>query len=153
MKIKLRFAGLLLVLVITVVLIASVPGSEGDPLITRGFLEQEMAKMRAELRAELMAEIGGTQFTVAEVRRGSVIIGEAGTKMILRGGEAMAFSLAPNGLADLTAGVEVMHGSPVSLNHYLLISRDDVRGVQIMSDVAWLIIEGKHEIIILGGTG
>jgi len=146
----------------------------GVPEITEETLGQLAEQIREQLRNELWAEVQGEMYAlrndtaelshrlavaefelsaasgesaqVAELRTGQVIIGNTGTRMILRGGSANAFSLVENGLADLTTGIEIFNGEHVPLNHDLLVSRNDTRGLIITSDVAWVLIQGEYRI-------
>jgi len=101
--------------------------------------------IREALREELLHEISQELplFVVVELNAGETIIGEMGTKMILRGGSAVVYSRVENGLADLTTGLELFGGEYIPTNHYLLISRDDGRGMTAVDDVAWVIVEGR----------
>jgi len=116
-------------------------------------VEEIMNSLRDELLPILMEEINRQnqqtpntpqtpQFTVLELTAGQTVVGDEGAKIILRGGTALVYSRVENGLADLTTGDELFHGANVPLNHYLMVSRDDGRGIMVTSGEAWVIVEG-----------
>ena len=75
-----------------------------------------------------------------------VILGQ-GTEIILRAGGATAISSENGGLADLSSGIigGLMTGDEVPLNHLLLCSRDDGRGINITKK-SWVLVKGPYYI-------
>ena len=102
--------------------------------------------MRLAIAEQELLTAQGITARVEELHSGQVIFGYIGTRMILRGGAATSFSRVDNGLADLTSGNEIFHGEDVPVNHEMLISRSDHRGLLITSEVAWVLIQGEYWI-------
>ena len=66
---------------------------------------------------------------------------------MLRAGTAVAVSPhAAQGLSDYTDGAELLDGQPLTVNHMILIPRDDGRGIRITSDTAYIIIRGRYTL-------
>lgn len=97
------------------------PGSAGDPLITRSYLEQYV----------------GIQ--VVEMSAGQRLTAEAGAEIILRAGRATAVDGPRGGLADVTAGRDLRSGQEISQNHLLIVPRSDGRGVRAVTDVVLMV--------------
>ena len=69
-------------------------------------------------------------------------------ELILRpGAEATVMSKhADIGIADITAGKELLHGQTAPINNALLIPRADGRGLFITSEIAYILARGDYEI-------
>ncbi|HHX09922.1 MAG TPA: hypothetical protein GX729_00905 [Firmicutes bacterium] len=91
------------------------PGSEGDPLVTRAYVDSKL-KMR-----------------VVELAPGQILKGYSGTEIILRGGQATVIDSELGGLCDVTGGVDLRGGEAVPSNHLLIVPRDDGRGIKAVS--------------------
>ena len=142
------------------------PGTASDPLVTQRYVDERIADLQAQisaLRGQGTAAPGGAislderdaiiadvleavhsnqvvPFSAISVPRGSVLIAEAGTEIILRSGSATVIA-GPNGLVDVTAGRDIANRQPVSRNHLLLVPASDGRGLYFTAD-AWLMIKG-----------
>jgi len=108
-------------------------GSAEDPLITLSYLNNSVA------------------YTVVELRRGQRLRSKTNAvEVILRpGGEASVISPHTSiglGLADLTAGTELLNGDNMPRNHIILIPRPDGRAVTATSDIAYIMVRGDYEI-------
>jgi hypothetical protein len=149
------------------------PGSEQDPLISKAYFDAELERVLTaeikkvtdeydailhlinqtviDLKTALADALGHNQaigaFEAVYLTRGQVVIGAEETEIILRAGNAVAFSLVANGLSDLTQGAEVFHENEIHQNHHLLTIRDDGRGIRITSHDAWVLIRGRHTIM------
>lgn len=88
------------------------PGGSGDPLVTQSYVDQSV------------------QWKVVDLKVGQVLKGKAGTELLLRRGQALVVDSTGNGIPDLTAGTDITASSKVSLNHLLLIPREDGRGIK-----------------------
>ncbi|MDR3294709.1 MAG: hypothetical protein LBT26_02605 [Clostridiales Family XIII bacterium] len=108
------------------------PGSEGDPLVTKSYVDQKLAETE-------------NVFTPLEIKAGGKLTGAEGAEIILRSGEAVAIGSEDNGVADLTSGQDLMSGAAVGQNHLLLIPRNDGRGVEAVTDV-WILIRGAYSL-------
>jgi len=173
---KIKALSLYAISITAIFMVGFAPGTPQDPLISLSRLNQEITALRdyfngrinalssqqsgisnadiiflqetirealiEEIRAELMA----AQSEVLELSAGQTVVGETGTKIILRGGTALVYSQVANGLVDLTVGAELFNGTYAPENHYLLVSRNDGRGITITSDVAWVVVEGAFTL-------
>ncbi|MBR5517655.1 MAG: hypothetical protein IKV86_01350 [Clostridia bacterium] len=97
------------------------PGDSNDPIITLSYVEDVVKK-------EL-------SFQVVNMNKGDVLIGEAGTEVILRMGNAEVIATEKGGLADLTAGADLADGTNMPANHHLVIPVDDGRGIKAKDKV------------------
>ncbi len=164
MKFKLRRFSILLVLLLIISVgfnIAAAlsdgaePGSEQDPLISKGYVDEIMAKNAAEV-AQLKQQLeelknqqqsGGSEgFVVLNMKTGQTLLPGSGTEIILRSGKAAAVS-GQNGdnLADVTAGKDLVKGAAVVINHLLISSRDDGRGLKATAE-CYLLVRGAYKI-------
>ena len=103
------------------------PGTDSDPLVSKSYVD--------------------TKFTYAPIQltAGQKLIGSEGTEIILRSGEATAIDNGANGVSDITAGADLMTGTQVAVNHLLLVSRSDGRGITAITDI-WVMVRGDYEI-------
>ena len=79
-------------------------------------------------------------FTVVRAEPGMVLIGGASAEIILRSGEATIVA-GPNGLANVTAGHDIMNGQAAPMNHLLIVPQPDGRGLRFHT-VAYLMVKG-----------
>jgi hypothetical protein len=93
------------------------PGGSGDPLVTQSYVDQYV------------------QWKVAELKTGQVLTGRAGSEVIVRRGQAIVVDTGGNGIPDVTAGLDLKKGDKVSLNHLLVIPREDGRGMKALDTV------------------
>lgn len=84
-------------------------------------------------------------FVVVEVPNGGLLIGKEGTEMILRSGSATAVASSNGGVSDLTAGADLKDGVQITKNHYLVIPRDDGRGISC-SGLCYVMVKGDYEL-------
>ncbi|HHW49369.1 MAG TPA: hypothetical protein GXX14_12250 [Clostridiaceae bacterium] len=108
----------------------------------------ELSKTVEELKKQLEEGAGGAKFEVLELEEGQQLITGASTEIILRGGKATAIASQNGGLSDVTAGDgrDILTGENVPLNHLLIVSRDDGRGLKVTSKKAYLLVKGTYEI-------
>lgn len=130
------------------------PGTSEDPIVTQSYVEKRNEQLKYYIDQKI-SEMGGTPssgsqapatFQVIEVNKGQIVIGQAGTEMILRSGTAKAIASQSGGLSDLTAGKDLKSEENVPLNHLLLIPRDDGRGLAITWDKTFIMVKGGYEI-------
>ncbi|HPU36026.1 MAG TPA: hypothetical protein PL078_04145 [Bacillota bacterium] len=93
------------------------PGGSGDPLVTQSYVDQYV------------------QWKVAEMKAGQVLTGRAGSEILVRRGQAVVVDTSGNGIPDVTAGQDLKAGSKISLNHLLVIPREDGRGIKALDSV------------------
>lgn len=113
-------------------------GTAADPVVTKSYVD--------ELFASLSAGSGAAVFQVVEVSAGKSLIGGAGTELILRGGKAAAIDNGVDGISDLTAGKDLKTGDMVSLNHLILVPKDDGRGLACQAR-SWVMVKGAYTIL------
>ncbi len=123
----------LLLLATTVAVFAADPGSEGDPLISKSYLEGPFADWVRELINDNKSE--PAVFTVQSFKKGEKITFEAGTELILRMGKASVVATEKGGLADVTDGYDLQHGAAFPSNHLLIVPVGDGRGLLAEEDI------------------
>lgn len=114
------------------------PGSEKDPLVTKSYVDNLIAQIKGS---------GGTSnsYTAIQLTAGQKLIGNEGTEIILRSGEATAIDNGANGISDLTGGKDLMTGNGINPNHLLLVPRSDGRGIAATTDI-WVMVRGSYNI-------
>ncbi len=87
-------------------------------------------------------------FVALELTEGQKLMTGASAEIILRGGNAKAIGGDGGGLSDITSGTgaDINTNQEVPLNHLLLVSRDDGRGIKIVSKKAWVLVKGPYTI-------
>ncbi|HCU08374.1 MAG TPA: hypothetical protein DF480_05345 [Clostridiales bacterium] len=113
-------------------------GTAADPVVTKSYVD--------ELFASLSSGSQSDRFQVVEVSAGAKLIGGAGTELIVRGGKATAIDNGIDGISDLTAGKDLKTGNAVSLNHLLLVPKDDGRGLYCEAR-SWVMVKGTYTIL------
>jgi len=126
-------AGLVIVFSIFAVTVAATaaadtPGSEGDPVVTKSYVDSQIAQLKSSGTAS-------DTYIVVEVKTGQKVLGKGGTEIILRSGEATAIDNGANGVSDITAGKDLMTGQSIGQNHLLLVPKSDGRGSQAITDL------------------
>lgn len=110
------------------------PGSDADPVVTRSFVEEYVAKYIQQAPGSQPGG-GNFQWQVKTVPAGQTFTGGAGTEFILRAGTAVAVDPTGSGIPDLTAGTNLTVGRAVAPNHLYVVPRSDGRGFQARTDV------------------
>ncbi|MHB1393732.1 MAG: hypothetical protein ACYCYE_11790 [Clostridia bacterium] len=119
---------------------------------------QEMAKLKAELElksqeiAKLREDMqnapagGAARFEVVEMQKNQILIAGEGAEIIPRSGKFSAIYGANGGLSDITSAKDLKNAEAVVMNHMLIASRGDGRGVKAMADKSFLIIKGTYTV-------
>ncbi|MCF6093389.1 YlqD family protein [Microaerobacter geothermalis] len=140
----------------------AIPGSVDDPIVSKSYVDEQIALMKAQLKQELTTELneqfkdslskgaGDLALSVVELKPGQTLIGFEGTEIIVRTGKVIA-KQGDNGdgLPNLTAGSNIEGGQFVPLNHLILLPRNDNRGIIVVPDAkqnSWVMIRGKYEV-------
>lgn len=98
-------------------------------------------------------DVSALKYTVVCLSQGQKLMAKGAetesTEIILRSGTATAISpFAEQGVADLTASVELYNGDSLVKNNYCIIPRgSDGRGICATSDVAYILVRGEYEIV------
>ena len=126
------------------------PGTPTDPIVTQSYVHRFVADAIAGLNVPTAtapaAPAESAVFTPIHVMAGHVLLGNEGTEIILRSGQAMANVPGTDGLTNLTIGADMAHGTSISANHLLVVPRRDGRGIWALSD-AWMLVKGDFEIV------
>lgn len=142
-----------------------------DPIISLSYLRQfktteidpQILALQNEIRAlqRKITELSGAQqqtpqtpvvqtggFVVVQLENGQKIMAGESCELILRSGTATVIldQNSGGGISDLTDGKDLQNDEAVTLNHHLLVPRDDGRGIHITSAVAFLMIKGDYTI-------
>lgn len=104
------------------------PGSQGDPLITLGYLEGRLE------------EIGGGMQKV-QLGKGEVLTGETGTGIVVLGGSVTAAGV---GLVDLTDGKLTEEDTSLFLYHNYIVA-EGTSGCEALSSCT-LLVSGEFEV-------
>lgn len=122
------------------------PGSVDDPLVTRSYVHQAVGRALQDF------SVGGQGMSMAfapvHVLANHVILGGEGTVIILRSGIATAHVPGADGIVNTSLGSDMFHGDHIVTNHYLIIPRNDGRGVYASTD-AWFLVQGDFQIVAL----
>lgn len=126
---------------------ALTPGSIEDPVVTKSYLEEQIAKLGLS-GGSTGGNTGGTatpppttapgsgasvSLEVVEIPVGKTLMAAAGAEVVVRVGKAIAYSSDTNGISDLTAGTDIKKGYLVPTNHLIWFPREG-RGIQGASD-------------------
>lgn len=89
------------------------------------------------------------EYEVLHLIQGDIVLAETPCEIILRSGSANAYlSGNESGVADLTAGVDLIEGEAFTANHLLLIPRGgDGRGFIVTSDEIYIMVRGGYTIV------
>jgi hypothetical protein len=118
--------------------------SEIELLKTRiSELESSIADMSDDILK--LEALKTDSFQVVEVPESTKLYLGGGTELIVRAGTCEAITGEMGGLANLTDGNDLNTGDAVPLNHHLLSSRDDGRGIEAITKL-WVLIKGEYRI-------
>lgn len=112
------------------------PGSAGDPLVTRSFVENYVRDQLQDSGS------GSYAWQVEKLDGGQVFTGRSGTDLIVRSGSAVIVDPTGNGIPDLTAGTSVHNGQLVVNNHLFTVPRDDGRGIMAVANDTYIMYRG-----------
>lgn len=87
----------------------------------------------------------GSLFAVLQVESGQRMLLGAGSELVLRTGAAQAIRGEFGCVADLISGQDLEGEDAVTLNHLLVSSRDDNRGVRFTKN-AYVLIKGTYTL-------
>ena len=131
MKKRVLMVGLVLCMIFVAGAFAAEPGTDGDPLITRSYVESVVYP--------------ATRFQVVNVPAGRSVIFASGTEAILRMGTCSVIGTAKGGISDVTMGYDLANGTIVQGNHHLICPVDDGRGLMTSTDCI-VMIKGSYTI-------
>ncbi len=129
----------LMLLVLTLFLMvgtyAADPGTDGDPLITKSFIDSVVYPY---INTK-------TEFKVVDVPANKSVICSAGTELILRMGACTAIGTQKGGISDVTLGYDLANGTMLQGNHHIIVPLDDGRGVKTINNCL-IMIKGQYQI-------
>ncbi|NSW90382.1 MAG: hypothetical protein HPY74_06855 [Firmicutes bacterium] len=109
----------------------------------------ELVKNVDDLNKQIEEFSKYAKFEVVELEPGQKIILGDSAEVILRAGKALAIAGEKgDGLADITTDSKnnnLVTEDIVPLNHLLLVSRDDGRGIKAVTKV-WVLVKGNYRI-------
>lgn len=117
---------------------ADTPGSEDDPVVTKSYVDNQIAQL-------MSSGVASDSYKAVQLTAGQKLIGNEGTEVILRSGEATAIDNGANGVSDVTGAKDLMTGQSVAQNHLLLIPRSDGRGIRAITEI-WVLVRGSYSI-------
>ena len=126
-------------------IVFSEPGTESDPLVTLSYVNRSIEQIKTYIDEKIGTGGGSYELTILDVPKGQFLIAKAGTEIILRAGTATAVVSELGGLTDITAGVDLGKDALIPLNHFLIIPRDDGRGVYCTTDAVFM-VRGDYEV-------
>jgi hypothetical protein len=131
----------------------SEPGTESDPLISLSYLEERLDELKdyidskvASNGEQIPSNPSDNSLVVVELFNGQMLIGDAGSEIILRSGSATAITSPSGGLSDVTAGTDITEGKPIPANHLLIIPRSDGRGIFVTKNSTFVMVRGGYTI-------
>ncbi|RXZ83466.1 hypothetical protein EBB07_06545 [Paenibacillaceae bacterium] len=115
---------------------SSTPGSVEDPVVTKSYVDQAIAKAvgsggggNVPAPPTAPPAAAASTFKIVTVPIGKAIVAaQEGTEFIVRSGRALAHSADKDGVSDLTAGADLTNGKKIAKNHLILSPRPG-RGV------------------------
>jgi len=108
---------------------------------------QEIAKLNEALKNGGSGGAGGSgRFEVVELGKNQSLIAGEGAEIIPRSGKFSAIYGENGGLSDITSAKDLKNGEAVVMNHMLIASRGDGRGVKALADKSFLIIKGTYTL-------
>jgi hypothetical protein len=112
-------------------------------------IENDLRDLEREYNYSSLAVAGAiekTVFSVVQASKGQKLLLGEGTEIILRAGNADAVSGPGGDLSNLTTGVSIANGTKIDQNHLILSSREDGRGLAVISDTIWVMIKGSYKV-------
>lgn len=130
------------------------PGSKDDPVVTLSYVENRNEQLKYYIDQKIEEYSSGTpkneqsqsSFVVVQLGKGQKLLGDEGTEVILRSGEATAIGNASgDGVSNITHGRDLRMGDKIEKNNLLVIPRKDGRGITAITDI-YIMVKGKYEI-------
>ncbi|NLM06044.1 MAG: hypothetical protein GX219_03890 [Tissierellia bacterium] len=151
-----------LILIVVFIMLVSIsisfsePGSSNDPLVSKSYVDEEIARLsnmiyQSQGQGQMIPVFQGEESTwqVVEVEAGGFLELKGGAELILRSGTAYAVPSVRNGivngLSDLTDGVDLVAESQLRQNHHIIVPRSDGRGARCYTKCFFL-VKGPFEV-------
>ena len=144
---------LLMHIVQAVTTVSNEPGTESNPLVAKDYVDTKINTLNQQIQTlkQTQGSGGSSLFQVVELKIGQQLLSGASGEIIVRSGTATAVSgQNGDGLSDLTTDDStkgnLVTGQVIPLNHLLLISRDDGRGIKAVSDKVFILCRGSYTL-------
>jgi len=154
---------ILMFVLMSLVVYAVDPGTDGDPLISLSYLEEALDELKSGFESKITAlekkinalekedsskeddvtseNTKSSGFRIVNLKKGETLsLGES-AEIILRTGSATVVGGKAGGLSDVTSGKDVPDGAKVELNHLLITPRNDGRGIKVSENSAVMVKE------------
>jgi len=125
---------------------ASEPGGANDPLVTQSYVHQLVNQTLGALGQVGIGTAEAFIFQPIQLQAGQTLLAHEGTEIILRAGQAVAVVPGDVGIVNITSGVDVLNGAVIQTNHFLIIPREDGRGILALT-TAYFMVKGGFSII------
>lgn len=126
-----------------------VPGSAADPVVTQSYVDQKIQALTTSLgttsgQTSTPSQLG---FQVVQVPNGKTVVASTalGLEVVIRTGIISVIQGSQGGIADLTTGGNLTDGN-AALNHYLILARNDGRGLRVNSTDSYMLIRGAYTL-------
>lgn len=140
---------------------SSSTGSVNDPLITKSYLDEQLATLVKQEIAKnntpadpVIEPAPSSKLTVIQLTKGQTLYAAAGAEVIVRTGKTLAVSSDTNGIPDVTAGVDIAPNAAIETNHMLVFPREG-RGIKPdpkNTAEIFVMIRGDYTIYNADGT-
>lgn len=137
-------------------LLSAQAGDSGDPLVTKSYVDQQIAKALGNNTSSGSTNTGGTtsESTVSEkmeivtIKPGQQLIAKGGAEFVIRAGKAVIYSADGSGVSDLTEGADLMNGANAPSNHLLMFPRDGrgITAVDATKNSVTVMVRGDYSI-------
>ncbi len=141
---------------------ANQPGSVGDPVVTKSYVDEAVQKLvknelsqlnlsSDQIKQMIAAELkkspsGASALSVVTFNNGETLYAGEGAEFIVRTGKAVAYSNDGNGIPDVTGGKDLPNGTAIANNHLLIFPREG-RGIKAASDnkgAIYVMVRGNY---------
>jgi len=106
--------------------------------------DQEIAKLTEDINK--VSESAAGRFQAVEMKKNQILIAGEGAEIIPRSGKFSAIYGANGGLSDITSARDLKNAEAIVMNHMLIASRGDGRGLKALADKSFLIIKGTYTL-------
>lgn len=154
-KKRLILSGILVIVTLSAaVAFAADPGTDGDPLVTKSYIDSVIEELKSYVDEKLSGfdnaapegvETMGASYELVRLASGQRITFGEGAELIVRMGKGSVIASEKGGIADVTAGYDLEMGEITSANHLLIVPVDDGRGFEAVDDVI-VMVKGSYKI-------
>ncbi len=136
------------VMVIGVTAYGNSAGSEGDPLVSKSYVDDKINQVISMIStgtATAVVDSKGGSYVPVYASVGQTVIGGEGTEIILRSGKGNVVISGADGIVDATTGGNLTSGKAAVKNHIMIVPRADGRGIKV-TEAAWFLIKGDYSV-------